>query len=122
MGQRQHGTICYRPSATVMHSVLTDVAVALLAGVPQQSLHDAVAAGQITAVEALVKSGADVSAPDESGLTPLALAAMQGETAIARVLIAARAGVNQASSDGTTPLMRAASANHGETARLLIAS
>src|SRR4051812_29583335 len=114
MRRRQHGTICYRPSATVMPSVLTIAAVALLAGIPQQSLPDAVSAGQIAAVETLVKSGADVSAPDESGLTPLALAAMQGETAIARLLIAAGAAVNQASSDGTTPLMRAASANHGE--------
>ena len=78
--------------------------------------------GQRAVVETLIKGGADVNAPDESGLTPLALAAMQGQTAIARLLIAAKADVNEASSDGTTPLMRAASANHGETVRLLIAS
>ena len=73
-------------------------------------------------MQSLIEGGADVNAPDDSGLTPLALAAMQGQTAIARLLIAAKADVNDASSDGTTPLMRAASANHGETVRLLIAS
>ena len=69
-----------------MNRVLTVVAVALLAAAAQQSLPDAIASGQIASVEALLKSGADVNAPDEGGLTPLALAAMQGQTAIARLL------------------------------------
>ncbi len=39
-----------------MTSLLTVVAVALLAAVPQQTLPDAVAAGQIESVEALLKT------------------------------------------------------------------
>src|SRR6185369_5773380 len=113
--ERPHGTICYRPFATVMSSLLSAyLAVFLGAGAPQQTLPDAVVYGQTAAVQALITSGADVNAPDEGGLTPLALAAMQGQTAIARLLIAAKAKVNDASSDGTTALMRAASANRGE--------
>ena len=62
---------------------------------PQQSLPDAVVYGQTAVVQALIEGGADVNAPDDTGLTPLALAAMQGQTAIARLLIAAKADVNR---------------------------
>ena len=78
-----------------MSSVLLALTAALLAGAPQQSLPDAVVYGRVPSVEALIKGGADVNEPDENGLTPLALASMEGQTAVARLLIGAKVNVNR---------------------------
>src|ERR1700730_36256 len=126
MWKPRQGTICYRPSATVLFTFLGApivVAAALAAGGAQApSLGDAVLYGQTAIVQQLIAGGADVNAPDDTGMTPLMVAASQGQTAIARMLIAAHADVDAAGDDRTTALMRAASANRGDTLRLLVAS
>jgi ankyrin repeat protein len=59
-----------------MYSPLLILAATWLAAAPQQSLFDAVVNGQTASVQTLINGGADVNAPDENGLTPLALAAL----------------------------------------------
>src|SRR6187455_447514 len=112
-----HGTICYRPSATMLSSFLrAALALAALAGIqePAPSLADAVLYGRSSVVQSLVAGGANVNERDATGMTPLMVAAAAGHTAIARTLIAAGAEVGAAAPDGTTALMSAASANRGE--------
>ena len=85
-----------------------------------ESLSDAVLYGRANDVRRLIAAGANVDETDPTGMTPLMVAASQGETAIARLLMAAKADVNAASEDGGTALMRAASANRVEVMKLLI--
>src|SRR6266700_333061 len=120
MRKRQHGTICYRPSASVMNRVLTVVAVALLGGAPQQSLPDAVAAGQIASVEALLQSGADVNAPDESGMTALMVAAFGGYVEPLRALLTAKADANAKDNQARTALMAAVTNGDSAVVQALI--
>ena len=98
------------------------VALVLAAAMMQQaSLTDAVLYGDTKAVQSLIAGGADVNAMDETGMTPLMVAASEGRTAIARMLIAAGASVKASSKDGSDALMRAASANRVDVMKLLIA-
>ena len=83
------------------------------------TLGDAVLYGRENVVKTLVAAGANVNQPDDSGMTPLMIAASQGHVAIARMLIAAGADIGASSQDGTNALMRAASADRGEMVRLL---
>jgi Raf kinase inhibitor-like YbhB/YbcL family protein len=99
------------------------IAIVLAATLMQQaSLSDAVLYGDARAAQSLIAGGADVNAMDDTGMTPLMVAASEGRTAIARMLIAAGANVNASSQDGSDALMRAASANRVEVMKLLLAS
>lgn len=84
------------------------------------SLGDAVLYNDAKTVQALIAKGANVDEMDETGMTPLMIAASEGRTAIAKTLIDAGADVKVASSDGTTALMRAASSNRVEVIKLLL--
>src|SRR6185295_15838856 len=96
MWEPGHGTICYRPSATMLSS-FHRVALAMIALLGAQSaapsLADAILYGRAGVVQTLIAGGADVNQRDATGMTPLMIAAAQGETAIARTLIAAGADV-----------------------------
>src|SRR3954451_15937681 len=70
-------------------------------------LHDAIRAGDVAAVTALVTRGADVNASTAHGITPLVLAALMGQTPILRTLLDAGANPNAATPGGETPLMTA---------------
>src|SRR5213594_1191951 len=77
------------------------VLAALVAGAAQQQLADAVLYGRTESVRTLIAEGADVNGRDDTGMTPLMVAASQGQTAIARMLITAGARVDAKEEDGT---------------------
>jgi len=52
-----------------------------------QTLPDAVLYGQTKTVQDLLTAGADVNAKDDTGMTPLMVAAVQGHAAIAQLLM-----------------------------------
>ena len=101
---------------------LAFVLALIVAQTPSATLPEAVLYGRAAEVKTLLAAGADVNAPDDTGMTPLMVAAAQGDGAIARLLIAGGANVSAAAADGTTALMHAASANRGDLVRLLISS
>ena len=70
-------------------------------------LTKAVRAGDVQAVRALIKSGADVNAKSGDGSTPLLWAADRSAHDIASALIAAKAAVDAANDFGVTPLLHA---------------
>jgi len=86
-------------------------------------LIDAVEANQADAVPGLLRRGANPNVLPDSGLTPLIMAARQGNRPIVEALLAAGANVNlrkNGTLDGVTPLQVAAATNHAEIMGLLI--
>jgi ankyrin repeat protein len=75
-------------------------------------LNRAISAGDFLAVRALIDSGADVSARDEQGSTPLMRAVERGHTPIVRMLIAAGAQYDGTENQWTTALLVAARRGH----------
>ena len=73
-------------------------------------------------VQAELDAGVDVNARNETGYTPLHLAARQGTAEVVQLLITAGADVNTRSEDGTTPLHWAAWQGTAEVVQLLIAA
>ena len=89
-------------------------------GARPDNLHDAVNAGDVAHIQALIADGADVNAYDLSG-TPLHLAVSTGQVWIANMLIGAGADLEAEGEPGRAhPLHLAALVNHREAARLLI--
>ena len=66
-------------------------------------LHRAAMNGQVEAVRALLKAGADVNAQDKYEVTPLHFAAYSGHDKAVHVLLEAGANVNAKDSDGCSP-------------------
>ena len=83
-------------------------------------LTKAVKAGDLQAVRALVKSGADVNARSGDGSTPLLWAAHNSNVEIARALIAAEAAVDAANDYGITPLLHASRTGDAAMVDLLL--
>ena len=75
-----------------------------------------------TAVEALLAAGADATAANRYGVTPLALAATNGNAAMIERLLAAGADANTALPGGETVLMTAARAGNAAAVRALLAA
>lgn len=85
------------------------------------ALHKAVASDDIAAVKRLLAAGADPRATTTLGhVTPLALAATNGDAAIIQALLDAKAEVDATSADGTTPLMLAAASGNVDAIRVLL--
>lgn len=64
--------------------------------------------GDVGFVRVLLENGADVSASDADGLTPLVfVVSLYGNADVARVLLGNGADVNASDSNGRTSLMRA---------------
>ncbi|NTV80359.1 MAG: hypothetical protein HGA24_02935 [Candidatus Aminicenantes bacterium] len=86
-------------------------------------IHDAVRAGDLAKVKALVaKDPKVVNEKDARGRTPLHFASGAGNTEIVKFLIASGADVKATDPDGFTPLHWAAYEGHGDAARALIAA
>lgn len=85
-------------------------------------LREAVRAGKRDDVEAMLRTGADASAPDKLGLTPLALAARHtDDVELARVLLsAAPATLEAADSLQRTPLSWACGEGHVNVCNFLL--
>jgi ankyrin repeat protein len=83
------------------------------------SLFDAVAAGDLARVEALLASGADPNPFDAEGRTPLILAAGNGHEDLVRTLLAGGADPILTDRMGESALTRAAAHGHGRVAALL---
>jgi ankyrin repeat protein len=82
------------------------------------SLFDAVVAGDLTRVEALLASGADPNPFDAEGRTPLMLAAERGEEEVAQVLLAGGADPTLTDRLGESALTKAAAHGHRRLATL----
>ncbi len=67
-------------------------------------------------------SQANVNVPDNSGRTPLAYAAENGQSDAVRALLSVGANPNQSDVNGVTPLMRAASKGHEDCVNALLRS
>lgn len=75
--------------------------------------------GQVEAVRALLKAGAEPDGRD-GGMTPLAAAALRGHAPVVRVLLRAGARPDATGLNGLTPLVSALQQGHTETVRLLL--
>jgi uncharacterized protein len=83
------------------------------------SLFDAVAAGDLARVEALLAGGADPNPFDAEGRTPLATAAENGHEELVRTLLAGGADPSLTDRMGESALTKAAAHGHGRVAALL---
>ena len=84
------------------------------------AMHWAVRGDDLDTVQLLIKAGANVSAANRYGITPLSLAATNGNPAIARALLKAGANPNAPGPDGETVLMTAARAGNADVVNALI--
>jgi ankyrin repeat protein len=87
-----------------------------------QELNDAIAAGKTEVVEALIRNGVSVNAPDRHGQTPMLIAARNGKTDLVRLLYEHGAAVDVGNSEraGRRPLYWASEEGHINVVRLLI--
>lgn len=84
------------------------------------ALHWAARQNDAAAVDALIKSGANVNAANRYGVTPIALAATNGNASIIAKLLDAGVDVNTANPGGETVLMTAARVGKIDAVKLLI--
>lgn len=71
-------------------------------------------------VSVLLEHGADPELQDKEGLTPLLVAAYEGQEEVAELLLEAGADPDRPGKDQMTPLLAAASGGHAETVRVLL--
>jgi ankyrin repeat protein len=84
-------------------------------------LHWAVRADDLETVRLLLRSGADAKAMNRYGVSPLSLAAMNGNPAVIEALLGAGADPNASLSDGQTMVMIAARTGAPEAIAMLAA-
>ena len=97
--------------------------VAMLSAATTAPVADAVMAGDVAAVRAMLKNGADVNGAQGDGMTALHWAAMKGQTEIAQMLI--YAGANHAATTrlgAYTPLHLAAKTGSAPVVDLLVSA
>lgn len=89
---------------------------------PYAALFSAAKKGDERTVNLLLSVGGnlDINKPDDSGWTPLMIAANEGHTTIVKTLLAAGAQVGMTDCDGWTPLLVAAQNGHTKTVQKLL--
>ncbi|KOR31084.1 hypothetical protein TI04_02620, partial [Achromatium sp. WMS2] len=86
-------------------------------------IHDAVDRGDVATIKRLIASGVGIDTPAEDGWSPLNIAALGGQTAVAEYLINAGANVNATvPNGGGRPLFIAAQGGYLAIVKLLVAS
>src|SRR5688572_8663723 len=85
------------------------------------ALHWAVRAEDLATVELLLRGGADPRAANRYGVTPLSVAALNGNAALVERLLDAGADPNTTRAEGETVLMTAARAGSAAAVRVLLA-
>ena len=109
-----------RPRIDVVAALLL-LLVASAATPPDSPVADAAMRGDMDEVRELLRSGADVNAPQSDGVTAMHWAAENGDAALARVLVYAGANVGPLTrNDAYTPLHMAARGGHAEVIGLLV--
>ncbi len=108
----------YSVAVLLTAAVITTVAVAGRGG----GLVDAINSGDVSAVRALIKSGADVNQRSGDGSTALLWAVHHSNVEIARALIAAKAAVDTPNDFGVTPLLEASRNGDAAMVDLLLRS
>ena len=100
---------------------MASLALLAAAAAPDAPVADAAMRGDLTAVRALVRSGADVDAAQGDGMTALHWAADRGDAELADVLLGARAAVDGRTRNGAyTPLHLSARRGHAAVTRRLL--
>ncbi len=109
-----------RPRLDVVAALLV-LLVATAATPPDSPVADAAMRGELDEVRELLRSGADVNAPQSDGLTALHWAADNGDAAVAGVLIYAGANLAPLTrNDAYTPMHMAARGGHAEVIGQLV--
>ena len=86
-------------------------------------IHDAARDGDLRRVKALLKDNPNlVLATEDTGATPLHMAAASGRKDVAELLLANKADVNAKANNGATPLQLAAIEDRGDVVELLLAN
>jgi len=104
-------------------AILTMVALAWSNLAAGEEIHEAAKRGDLAKVKALLKENPALAlSRDDTGWTPLHLAAQKGFKEVAELLLANKAQVNAKSKRGDTPLHWAAVNGHKDVAELLFAN
>jgi ankyrin repeat protein len=105
-----------------MRGLLASVALGFMATVAAagNSLFEAVADGNVAAVEQLLVAGADVDSRERDQATPLIKAALEAQFDVAQLLITKGANVMARNSGGFTPLHAAAFSGSLPISKLLL--
>jgi ankyrin repeat protein len=104
-------------------ALMVAVALGALLGAQASTVTEAARRGDLEALRALLKQGADVNAAEGDGTTPLHWAARAGDAELVQMLAYAGANVKATTRLGAyTPLMMAAQAGHPAVVAALIAA
>jgi ankyrin repeat protein len=109
-----------RMNRGILVALAAALAASQLQAAPAQSVVAAVKSHDVGAMRALLKKGADVSATDVDGTTPLMLAVQERDAGMVQALLAAGAHVDAANRYGATALHTAARNGDAKTALLLL--
>ena len=103
--------------------VLCAIILTILSGcmtMPEDQLRQAAGAGDLVRVKALLDQGTGVHKADERGMTPLFIAAKNGNRDVVEVLLDRGASPYQARLDGLTPLFVAVQEGHANVVALFL--